>query len=76
MDKYIHASQTKLLSDIMTGGFEESDSVLLGMEILNNLVGLYRIVLMALVHNDNEMQAIVQGVGNMFKEISALTIFA
>ena len=26
MDKYIHASQTKLLSDVMTAGFEENDS--------------------------------------------------
>ncbi len=34
MDKYIHASQTKLLSDIMTGGFEESDSVFINWEKL------------------------------------------
>ncbi len=34
MDKYIHASQTKLLSDIMTGGFEENDSCFINWEKL------------------------------------------
>lgn len=34
MDKYIHASQTKLLSDVMTGGFEENDSCFLNWEKL------------------------------------------
>ena len=34
MDKYIHASQTKLLSDVMTGGFEENDSVFINWEKL------------------------------------------
>lgn len=34
MDKYIHASQTKLLSDIMTTGFEENDSVFINWEKL------------------------------------------
>lgn len=34
MDKYIHASQTKLLSDVMSGGFEENDSVFINWEKL------------------------------------------
>ena len=34
MDKYIHASQTKLLSDVMTDGFEENDSVFINWEKL------------------------------------------
>lgn len=34
MDKYIHASQTKLLSDVMTVGFEENDSVFINWEKL------------------------------------------
>lgn len=34
MDKYIHASQTKLLSDIMTAGFDENDSCFINWEKL------------------------------------------
>ncbi len=34
MDQYIHASQTKLLSDIMTSGFEENDSCFINWEKL------------------------------------------
>lgn len=34
MDKYIHASQTKLLSDVMTAGFDENDSVFINWEKL------------------------------------------
>lgn len=34
MDKYIHASTTKLLSDIMTAGFEENDSCFINWEKL------------------------------------------
>lgn len=34
MDKYIHASQTKLLSNVMTGGFEENDSCFINWEKL------------------------------------------
>ena len=34
MDKYIHAAQTKLLSDVMTAGFEENDSVFINWELL------------------------------------------
>lgn len=34
MDKYIHASQTKLLFDVMTAGFEENDSVFINWEKL------------------------------------------
>ena len=34
MDQYIHASQTKLLSDIMTTGFEENDSCFINWEKL------------------------------------------
>lgn len=34
MDKYIHASQTKLLSDIMTSGFEENDNCFINWEKL------------------------------------------
>lgn len=34
MDKYIHASQTKLLSDIMSSGFEENDSCFINWEKL------------------------------------------
>lgn len=34
MDKYIHASQTKLLSDVMTSGFEENDSCFINWEKL------------------------------------------
>ena len=34
MDKYIHASQTKLLSDVMTVGFEENDSCFINWEKL------------------------------------------
>lgn len=34
MDKYIHASQTKLLSDVMTTGFEENDSCFINWEKL------------------------------------------
>lgn len=34
MDKYIHASQTKLLSDVMIAGFEENDSVFINWEKL------------------------------------------
>ena len=34
MDKYIHASQTKLLSDVMVSGFEENDSCFINWEKL------------------------------------------
>lgn len=34
MDKYIHASQTKLLADVMTAGFEENDSCFINWEKL------------------------------------------
>lgn len=34
MDKYIHASQTKLLSDVMTAGFEKNDSCFINWEKL------------------------------------------
>lgn len=34
MDKYIHASQTKLISDVMTAGFEENDSCFINWEKL------------------------------------------
>ena len=34
MDKYIHNSQTKLLSDVMTSGFEENDSCFINWEKL------------------------------------------
>lgn len=34
MDKYIHASQTKLLSDVMAAGFEENDSCFINWEKL------------------------------------------
>lgn len=34
MDKYIHASQTKLLSDVMTAGFEENDICFINWEKL------------------------------------------
>lgn len=34
MDKYIHALQTKLLSDVMTSGFEENDSCFINWEKL------------------------------------------
>ena len=34
MDKYIHASQTKLLSDVMTAGFVENDSCFINWEKL------------------------------------------
>ncbi len=34
MDKYIHTSQTKLLSDIMISGFEENDSCFINWEKL------------------------------------------
>lgn len=34
MDKYIHGSQTKLLSDVMTTGFEENDSCFINWEKL------------------------------------------
>ena len=34
MDKYIHASQTKLLSDVMATGFEENDSCFINWEKL------------------------------------------
>ena len=34
MDKYIHASQTKLLADVMTGGFKENDSCFINWEKL------------------------------------------
>ena len=34
MDRYIHASQTKLLSDVMTAGFEENDSCFINWEKL------------------------------------------
>ena len=34
MDNYIHASQTKLLSDVMTAGFEENDSCFINWEKL------------------------------------------
>lgn len=34
MDKYIHAAQTKLLSDVMTAGFEENDSCFINWEKL------------------------------------------
>jgi len=34
MDKYIHASQTKLLADVMTTGFEENDSCFINWEKL------------------------------------------
>ena len=34
MDKYIHAARTKLLSDVMTGGFEENDNCFINWEKL------------------------------------------
>lgn len=34
MDRYIHGSQTKLLSDIMTAGFDENDSCFINWEKL------------------------------------------
>ena len=34
MDKYIHAAKTKLLSDVMTSGFEENDSCFINWEKL------------------------------------------
>ena len=34
MDKYIHSAQTKLLSDVMTGGFEENDNCFINWEKL------------------------------------------
>lgn len=34
MDKYIHNAQTKLLSDVMTGGFEENDNCFINWEKL------------------------------------------
>ena len=34
MDKYIHDAQTKLLSDVMTGGFEENDNCFINWEKL------------------------------------------
>ncbi len=34
MDKYVHASQTKLLPDVMTDGFEENDSCFINWEKL------------------------------------------
>ena len=34
MDKYIHAAQIKLLSDVMTGGFEENDNCFINWEKL------------------------------------------
>lgn len=34
MDKYIHASQTKLLSDVMTAGFEKNDNCFINWEKL------------------------------------------
>lgn len=34
MDKYIHAAQTKQLSDVMTAGFEENDSCFINWEKL------------------------------------------
>ncbi len=34
MDRYIHGSQTKLLSDIMTSGFEENDACFINWEKL------------------------------------------
>lgn len=34
MDKYVHAAQTKLLSDVMTSGFEENDSCFINWEML------------------------------------------
>lgn len=35
MDLYIHGSQTKLLSDVMTGGFCENDCCFINWELLN-----------------------------------------
>ena len=34
MDRYIHSAQTKLLSDVMTGGFEENDNCFINWEKL------------------------------------------
>src|SRR5699024_7920269 len=34
MDRYIHGSQTKLLPDIMTAGFEENDACFINWEKL------------------------------------------
>ena len=34
MDKYIHGSNTKLLSDIMSSGFEENDACFINWEKL------------------------------------------
>ncbi len=34
MDRYIHDSQTKLLADVMTSGFEENDSCFINWEKL------------------------------------------
>lgn len=35
MDTYIHGAQTKLLSDVMTGGFSENDCCFINWELLN-----------------------------------------
>ena len=47
MDKYIHGSNTKLLSDIMSSGFEENDACFINWEkltkkgkILNSILAL------------------------------------
>lgn len=41
MNRYIHGSQTKLLSDIMTSGFEENDACFINWEKLTNLIKAY-----------------------------------
>lgn len=38
MDRYVHGSQTKLLSDIMTAGFEENDACFINWEKLTKKV--------------------------------------
>lgn len=35
MDRYIHGARTKLLSDVMTGGFSDGDSCFINWELLN-----------------------------------------
>ena len=47
---------------------------LLRCEILENVRRFHRVVLVALVHNNDEGQPAVFGVANVFQEIGALTL--
>lgn len=66
MDKYIHASQTKLLSDVMTAGFEENDSCFINWEKLTKK-GDVDINPLIIVQIPNKSETLLDGVERWFE---------